>query len=127
MSALLLTAVVSTRGKTSVALTANHLLAVVLLGQGSKSRLNDSSSHLEQHFNGSIRAHSISSNHFRVVHLLSSEDHTLVVIVNILLILDHLLDFLHSFCGLDLKRDSVSLDQVREGSKFTEMFQTHLQ
>ena len=52
MSALLLTAVVSTKRKTSVALTAHHLIAVVLLGQSSQGGLDHSSSHLEEHFNG---------------------------------------------------------------------------
>ena len=59
VSALLLTAVVSTRGKTSVALTANHLLAVELLGESGKSRLNHSSSHLEEHFKGGLRRNSV--------------------------------------------------------------------
>ena len=52
----------------------------------------------------------------RVVQLLSSENQTLVVIVNILLLLDHLLDILHCLSGLDLKRDCVSLDEVRKDS-----------
>ena len=39
VTALLLTAVVSTRGKTSVALTANHLLAVELLGESGKKQV----------------------------------------------------------------------------------------
>ena len=109
MSALLLTAVVSTKGKTSVALTAHHLIAVVLLGQSSQGGLDHSSSHLEEHFNGGRFADSAGADRLRVVQLLSSENKTLVVIVDVLLLLNHLLDVLHGLRGLNFKRDGVSL------------------
>lgn len=109
VSALLLTAVVSTKGKTSVALTAHHLLAVVLLGQSSQGGLDHSSSHLEEHFNGGGLADSAGADRLRVVQLLSSENKTLVVVVDVLLLLNHLLDVLHGLRGLNLKRDGVSL------------------
>ena len=109
VSALLLTAVVSTQRKTSVALTAHHLIAVVLLGQCSQGGLDHSSSHLEEHFNGGGLVDSASADGLRIVQLLSSENKTLVVVVDVLLLLDHLLDVLHGLRGLNLKRDGVSL------------------
>ena len=109
VSALLLTAVVSTKRKTSVALTAHHLLAVVLLGQSSQGGLDHSSSHLEQHFNGGSLADSAGADRLRIVQLLASEHKTLVVVVDVLLLLNHLLDVLHGLRGLNLKRDGVSL------------------
>ena len=109
MSALLLTAVMSTRGETSVALTANHLLAVELLGESGKSRLNHSSSHLEEHFKGGLRRNSVGTDGLGVLKLLSGKDKALLVVVNVLSLLDHLLDVLHGLGGLNLKRDGVSL------------------
>ena len=109
VSALLLTAVVSTQRKTCVALTAHHLIAVVLLGQSSQGGLDHSSSHLEEHFNGGGFADSAGADGLGIVQLLSSENKTLVVVINVLLLLDHLLDVLHGLRGLNLKRDGVSL------------------
>ena len=71
MSALLLTAVVGTLGQTSVALAANHLLAVVLLGESGKSRLDDSSSQLEQHLHGGVLSDVVVADGLRVLQLLS--------------------------------------------------------
>lgn len=109
VSALLLAAVVRTKGQTGVALAAHHLLAVVLLGQSSQGGLDHSSSHLEEHFDGGGLADSAGADDLRIVQLLSSEDKTLVVIVDVLLFLNHLLDVLHGLRGLNLKRDGVSL------------------
>ena len=109
VSALLLTAVMSTRGETSVALTANHLLAVELLGESGKSRLNHSSSHLEEHFKGGLRRNSVGTDGLGVLKLLSGKDKALLVEVDVLSLLDHLLDVLHGLGGLNLKRDGVSL------------------
>ena len=109
VSALLLAAVVRTKGQTGVALAAHHLLAVVLLGQSSQGGLDHSSSHLEEHFDGGGLADSAGADGLRVVQLLSSENKALVVVVDVFLLLDHLLDVLHGLRGLNLKRDGVSL------------------
>ena len=113
VSALLLTAVVGTLGQTSVALAANHLLAVVLLGEGSEGGLDDSSSQLEQHLHGGVLSDVVVADGLRVLQLLSGEHHALVVVINVLLLLDHLLDVLHLLSGLDLERDGISLNTVR--------------
>ena len=113
VTALLLTAVVGTLGQTSVALAANHLLAVVLLGEGSEGRLDDSSSQLEQNLHGGVLSDVVVANHLGVLQLLASEHHALVVVINVLLLLDHLLDVLHLLSGLDLERDGISLQSVR--------------
>ena len=110
VSALLLTAVVGTQRETGVALTAHHLVAVVLSGKSSERRLNHTSRHLEQNFNGRGVTDSTVTDSLRIVQLLTSKDETLVVIVDILLLLDHLLDVLHRLCGLNLKRDGISLN-----------------
>ena len=109
VSASLLTAVVSTRGKTRVALAANHLLAVVLLGEGSEGGLDHTTSHLEQHFNGGFTRNVVGTDGLRVVEFLAGENETLVLVVDVFLLLEHLLHVLHGLSGLDLERDGVSL------------------
>ena len=109
MTALLLTAVMSTRRKTSIALTANHLIAVVGLSEGSEGRLDDTTSHLEEDFKSSLFSNRIRTNGLIILKFLSGENQTLIVVINVFLLLDHLLDVFHSFSRLNLKRDSVSL------------------
>ena len=110
VTALLLTAVVSTRRKTSVALTANHLVAVVGLGKGSEGRFDDTTSHLEEDFKGGFFGNRVSTDDFSVFKFLTSENQTLVVVINVFLFLDHLLDGFNGFSRLNFKRDGVSLD-----------------
>ena len=113
VTALLLTAVVGTLGQTSVALAANHLLAVVLLGESGQGGLDDSSSQLEQHLHGGVLSNVVVADGLGVLQLLSGEHHALVVVINVLLLLDHLLDVLHLLSGLDLERDGISLNTMR--------------
>ena len=110
VSASLLTAVVSTRGKTRVALAANHLLAVVLLGEGGEGGLDHTTSHLEEHFKSGLSSNAVGTDSLRVLEFLASENQALVLVVDVFLLLEHLLHVLHGFRGLDLKRDGVSLD-----------------
>ena len=102
VSALLLTAVVSTKGKTSVALAAHHLIAVVLLGQSSQGGLYHSSSNLEKHFQSFISLQVVGLQCLAVVQLLSSENKALVVDVHVFSLLEHLFDRLHGFSALHL-------------------------
>ena len=44
-----------------------------------------------------------------VVEFLAGENETLVLVVDALLLLEHLLHVLHGLSGLDLERDGVSL------------------
>ena len=110
MTASLLTAVVSTRRKTRVALTADHLLAVVLLGESSQGRLDHTTSHLEEHFKGGLSSNIVGANGLSILELLSSEHKALVLVVDVLLLLEHLLHVLHGFRGLDFESDGISLD-----------------
>ena len=110
MTASLLTAVVSTRRKTRVALTADHLLAVVLLGESSQGRLDHTTSHLEEHFKGGLSSNVVGTNGLRVLELLTGEHKALVLVVDVLLLLEHLLHVLHGLRGLDIKRDGISLN-----------------
>ena len=109
VSASLLTAVVSTRGETRVALAANHLLAVVLLGEGGEGGLDHTTSHLEEHFNGGFTRNVVGTDGLSVVEFLAGENEALVVSVDVLLLLKHHLHRLHGLSGLDLERDGVSL------------------
>ena len=110
VTASLLTAVVSTRRKTRVALTADHLLAVVLLGESSQGRLDHTTSHLEEHFKGGLSSNVVGTNGLRVLELLTGEHKALVLVVDVLLLLEHLLHVLHGLRGLDIKRDGISLN-----------------
>ena len=109
VSASLLTAVVSTRGKTRVALAANHLLAVVLLGEGGEGGLDHTTSHLEQHLKSGLSSNAVGTDGLRVLEFLASENQALVLVVDALLLLEHLLHVLHGLSGLDLEREGVSL------------------
>ena len=109
VSASLLTAVVSTRGETRVALAANHLLAVVLLGEGGEGGLDHTTSHLEQHLKSVLLSNAVGTDGLSVVQFLAGENETLVLVVDALLLLEHLLHVLHGLSGLDLERDGVSL------------------
>ena len=109
MTASLLTAVVGTRGQTRVALTADHLLAVVLLGESSQGGLDHTTSHLEEHLKGGLSGNGVGTDGLRVLELLAGEHQALVLVVDVLLLLEHLLHVLHGLRGLDIKRDGISL------------------
>ena len=109
VTASLLTAVVGTRGQTRVALTADHLLAVVLLGESSQSGLNHTTSHLEEHLQSSLSSNGVGADGLRVLELLASEHEALVLVVDVFLLLEHLLHVLHGLRGLDLQSDGISL------------------
>ena len=109
MTASLLTAVVGTRGQTRVALTADHLLAVVLLGESSQGGLDHTTSHLEEHLKGGLSSNGVGTDGLRVLELLAGEHQALVLVVDVLLLLEHLLHVLHGLRGLDIKRDGISL------------------
>ena len=109
VSASLLTAVVSTRGETRVALAANHLLAVVFLGEGGEGGLDHTTSHLEQHLKSGLLSNAVGTDGLRVLEFLASENQALVLVVDVFLLLEHLLHVLHGLSGLDLERDGVSL------------------
>ena len=108
VTALLLTAVVSTRRKTSVALTANHLIAVVGLGEGSEGRFDDTTSNLEEHFNSSFFGNRVGAEQFVVFKFLASENQTLVVGVDIFSLLELLLNRLNGLGRLNFKGNSSS-------------------
>ena len=77
MSASLLTAVVSTRGETRVALAANHLLAVVFLGEGGEGGLDHTTSHLEQHLKSGLLSNAVGTDGLSVVEFLAGENKAL--------------------------------------------------
>ena len=119
MSASLLTAVVSTRGKTRVALAANHLLAVVLLGEGGEGGLDHTTSHLEEHFNGGFTRNVVGTDGLSVVEFLAGENEALVVSVDVLLLLKHHLHRLHGLRGLDFKSKRSSRNSLDEKLHFS--------
>ena len=109
VTASLLTAVVGTRGQTGVALTADHLLAVVLLGESSQGGLDHTTSHLEEHLQSGLSGNGVGADGLRVLELLASEHEALVLVVDVFLLLEHLLHVLHRLGGLDLQSDGISL------------------
>ena len=114
VTASLLTAVVGTRGQTRVALTADHLLAVVLLGKGGERGLDHTTSHLEEHLHSGLSSDVVGTDGLRVLELLASEHEALVIRVDVLLLLEHHLHVLHRLRGLDLESKSSSRNSLNQ-------------
>jgi hypothetical protein len=103
VSALLLAAVDGTRGQAGVALAADHLLAVVLGGQGLERGLNDATTETEDQVQSRLLLDVVVGERAAVLELLAGEDQALLVRGDALLVLDLGLDIVNSVAGLNLQ------------------------
>jgi len=115
VTALLLTAVLGSCVKASVAFSANHLVAVVLLGKETQRRLDGDTTTKTQHkVKGGLLLDVVVRKSATILELLAGEDETLLIWRDALLVLDLGLDVLDGVRGLDLERDGLagkSLDE----------------
>jgi hypothetical protein len=92
VTTLSLTAVGSTRRKTSVALTADHLFAVVLGSQSLQGRFDDTTTETENQVKSGFLLDVVVGQSTTIFELLASEDKTLLIRRDTFLVLDLLLD-----------------------------------
>ncbi|KAG5890652.1 hypothetical protein JTB14_034940 [Gonioctena quinquepunctata] len=97
-----LSAVGSPRVQSSVALAADHLVAVVLLGQNTQRRLDDTSSQTQYQMEGGFLLDVVVGEGPAIFELLSGEDQSLLVWGNAFLVLDLGFDVFDGVRGLDL-------------------------
>ena len=114
MTALLLAAVHGTGRETCVALSADHLLTVVLAGEGLEGGLNDTTAEAEHKVEGGLLLDVVVRKGAAVFELLAGENQTLLIGGDSLLVLDLGLDVVNGVRGLDLKGDGLAGEGLDE-------------
>lgn len=120
VSTLLLTAILGTRWKTSIAFTADGLVAVVSLGQQRKRWVVDSSSQTKNQMKCGLLLDIVVGKGAAVFELLSSENQTLLIRRNSFFVLNLGLDVVNGITWLDIERDGLtrqSLDEYLHGER----------
>jgi hypothetical protein len=108
VSALLLSAVLGSWVKTSIALSANHLLTVVLSSQGLEGRLNDSSEQPQNQVQSGFLLDVIVGQSSSILQLLSGEDKSLLIWRDSFLVLDLGLDGIDGVGWVDVQGDGLT-------------------
>jgi hypothetical protein len=93
---------------TYVALAADHLLAVVLGGQGLERRLDDTTTETEDKVKSRLLLDVVVGKGAAILELLAGKDQALLVWGNALLVLNLALDIVDGVRGLDLKGDGLA-------------------
>ena len=114
MTTLALTAVVSLGGKSGVALTADHLVAVVLTGKDHERGLDHTTTEAENEVKGGLLLDVVVSKGAAVLKLLAGEDQTLLIRGDALLVLDFLLDVVDGVTRLNLEGDGLASQSLNE-------------
>ena len=108
VAALLLSAVGGTGGKSGVALAADGLLAVVLLGEESEGGVVNTATKTEDAVEGGLLLDVVVRESSAVLELLTGEDETLLIRGDALLVLDLGLDVVDGVRGLDIEGDGLT-------------------
>lgn len=114
MAALLLATVGGARMQTSVALAANHFIAIVFLGQNAERWLDDTTTETEDQVECRLLLNVVVTQRAAVFQLLSSEDQTLLVWRNSFFILDFGFDIFDGVRRLDLEGDRLAREGLHE-------------
>ena len=114
VAALLLSAVRRPWGKSGVALSANHLVAVVLSGQHLQGRLNCSSTKAKNQVKGGLLLDIVVRQSPAVLKLLSSEDQALLIRGDPFLILNLSLDIIDAVRGFDIEGNRLTRQGLHE-------------
>ena len=101
-------AVDSPRWQTSVALAADHLVAVVLGGKGLERGLDDATTETEDQVESRLLLDVVVGQGAAILELLAGEDETLLVRRNALLVLDLALHIVDGVGGLNLEGDGLA-------------------
>jgi len=114
VAAFLLTAVGGTGWQTCVALSADHLVNVVLGGENLQGRLDNPATETEDEMKSGFLLDVVIRQCAAILKLLASEDQSLLVRRNAFLILDLGLDIVDGIGGLDLKSDGLASEGLYE-------------
>ena len=114
VAALLLAAVDRSGMQASVALAADHLLAIVLPGKHSQGRLNDTSSQSEDQVKSGLLLDVVVAQGAAILQLLASEDQSLLIRRDAFLILDFGLDVVDGVGRLHIECDSFAREGLNE-------------
>ena len=114
MTTLLLSAVSSSWGKSGVALSANHLITVVLSGQNLERWLNGTTTETEDEVKSRLLLDVVIAEGSTVLELLTSEDESLLIRGDSLLVLNLGLYVIDSVRGLDIKGDGLTREGLNE-------------
>ncbi|KAH8357067.1 hypothetical protein KR200_009908 [Drosophila serrata] len=114
VAALLLAAVGGTWVQAGVALAADHLVAVVLLGQDAQRGLNDTTTQAEHQVQGRLLLDVVVGQGAAILQLLAGEDQTLLIWGNALLVLDLGLHILDGVRRLHLQGDGLAGEGFHE-------------
>jgi len=114
VSTLLLPAVDGPGVEPGVAHAADHLVAVVLLGQDPQAGLDHSSSQSQHQVEGGLLLDVVIRKGSTILELLASKDQSLLVWRNTLLVLDLGLDILNVVTWLNLKCDGLSSEGLHK-------------
>jgi len=119
MATLSLAAVSSLCGKSSVAFSADHLLAFVFSGESGESSFDldgteTTTSKSEDEMEGRLFLDVVVLESSAILKLLSGEDESLLIWGNSFLILDLGFDVLNSVCWLDIKGDGLASESLDE-------------
>ena len=112
--ALLLAAIDGPGVQAGVALSADHLLAVVLPRQHSQGRLNDTSSQSEDQVKSGLLLDVVVAQGAPVLQLLAGEDESLLIRRDAFLILDFGLDVVDGVGRLHIECDSFAREGLNE-------------
>jgi hypothetical protein len=118
VTALSLSAVRGTRRKTSVADTADGLLAVVLGSKSLQRWLNDTTTETEDQVESGLLLNVVVGKGSAIFKLLTSEDQSLLVRRNALLVLDLGLNVVDSIGRLNLEGDGLAGQSLDENLHF---------
>ena len=114
MAAALLPAVGGPGVEPGVALAADHLVRIVLLGQEPEGGLDDASPEPEDQVKGGLLLDVVVGEGPAILELLAGEDEPLLVRGDALLILDLGLDILDGVRGLNLEGDGLAGEGLHE-------------
>mmetsp|Transcript_79918 Transcript_79918/g.222307 ORF Transcript_79918/g.222307 Transcript_79918/m.222307 type:complete len:179 (-) Transcript_79918:8-544(-) len=114
VSTLLLAAVSGARRKAGIAFSANGFVAVELLCQESQRRVVDTSTKSQNQMQGGLLLDVIIAQSAPIFQLLSSEDQTLLIGRNSLLVLNLRLDIVDGVRRLDIERDGLARQGLYE-------------
>lgn len=114
MSTLGLPAIGGTWVQSRVAFAADHLVAVVFLGQDSQRWFNDTTSETEHQVKGGLLLDIVVGQCTSILQLFTGENQTLLVWWDALLVLDFGFDILDRVRGLDLKSDGLASQRFHE-------------
>jgi len=114
MTTLPLAAIGGTRREASVALAANHLLAVVLGSQDLQGRLDDTTTKTKDQVQGGLLLDVVVGESAAILKLLSGEDQTLLIRGDSLFLLNLPLDIVDGVRRLDLEGDSLACQGLDE-------------